>query len=399
MINVAITGTGFMGTVHTEALKRLPGVQVLGIHGSSPEKSQRAAERLELPKAYDRFEDLLADGEVDAVHITTPNRLHYPQTMAALDAGKHVLCEKPLAMSAQESAELVRKARDAKVATAVNYNIRFYPMNLEAKARVLAGETGPLHSITGTYQQDWLLFESDYNWRILSEEQGDLRAVADIGTHWIDLVQHIAGQQVAAVFADLQTIHPVRQRPAGEVETFAGRSGSDEPTQPVSVTTDDFGSLLFRFADGAKGSLFVSQVTPGRKNCLRYEISGSRGCVSWDSEDPNVLQVGFRDRPNETVSKDPSLNAELTQAYTAYPPGHAEGFPDTFKMKFKAFYASIAGGDFSSTSEFATFEDGHHEIVLCDAVLQSHREQRWVEVDSNPSSFATRQGTQNQANP
>ena len=355
-MKVAITGTGFMGTVHAEALKRLRGVEVVGIQGSSPEKSRRAAEQLELPKAYHNWQELVADPEVEAVHITTPNRLHYPQTVDALKAGKHVLCEKPLAMTTGESAELVRLAKASGLVTGVNYNIRFYPLNLEAKQRVADGELGDIHSIFGSYQQDWLLKDTDYNWRVLAEEQGVLRAVADIGTHWIDLIQNITGKNVTEVFADLRTVHHVRKRPLGEVKTFSG-SDESQATEPVNITTDDIGCLLLRFEGGARGSLFVSQVTAGLKNSLRYEIAGAQSAVQWNSEAPNQIWRGHRDKANELLHKDPSLNTGLARAYTDYPGGHAEGFQDTFKMCFRAFYNFIAAGGIGSP-DFATFEEG-----------------------------------------
>ena len=377
-MKVAITGTGFMGTVHAEALKRLRGVEVVGIQGSSPEKSRRAAEQLELPKAYHNWQELVADPEVEAVHITTPNRLHYPQTVDALKAGKHVLCEKPLAMTTGESAELVRLAKASGLATGVNYNIRFYPLNLEAKQRVADGELGDIHSIFGSYQQDWLLKDTDYNWRVLAEEQGVLRAVADIGTHWIDLIQNITGKNVTEVFADLRTVHPVRKRPLGEVQTFSG-SDESQATETVNITTDDIGCLLLRFEGGARGSLFVSQVTAGLKNSLRYEIAGSQSAVQWNSEAPNQIWRGHRDKANELLHKDPSLNTGLARAYTDYPGGHAEGFQDTFKMCFRAFYNFIAAGGIGSP-DFATFEEGHQEIQLCEAVQKSAQEQRWITI-------------------
>lgn len=367
-----------MGTVHAEALKRLRGVEVIGIQGSTSEKSKMTAEQLELPKAYNSWDDLIADPEVDAVHITTPNRLHYPQTVDALKAGKHVLCEKPLAMDTGQSSELVRLAESSGLVAGVNYNIRFYPLNLEAKQRVADGELGNIHSIFGSYQQDWLLKDTDYNWRVLAEEQGDLRAVADIGTHWIDLVQNISGNKVTEVFADLKTIHPVRKRPLGEVQTFSGAQ-ADQATEPVDITTDDIGCILLRFENGGRGSLFVSQVTPGLKNSLRYEIAGSKSAVRWDSESPNQIWRGHRDQANELLHKDPSLNTGLARAYTDYPGGHAEGFQDTFKMCFRAFYNYIAAGG-TGSPDFATFEDGHREIQLCEAVQRSALEQRWTSV-------------------
>ena len=378
-MKVAITGTGFMGTVHTEALKRLQGIDVIGIQGSSPEKSKAAAEQLELPKAYDHWEDLVNDTEVDAVHICTPNRLHFPQTVDALKAGKHVLCEKPLAMDTQESAELVRLAKETGLVAGVNYNLRFYPLNVEAKQRVIDGELGKVHSVFGSYQQDWLLKDTDYNWRVLAEEQGDLRAVADIGTHWIDLIQYITGQKVTEVFADLKVVHPVRKRPLGEVETFSGKLGDTGATEPVEVTTDDIGTLLLRLDGGARGSLFVSQVTPGLKNSLRYEIAGSESTLRWDSETPNEIWRGHRDKANELLHKDPGLNTDRARTYIDYPGGHAEGFPDSHKMCFRAFYNLIESGG-TDTPEFATFEEGHREIALCEAVQKSAQEQQWITI-------------------
>ena len=378
MIKVAITGTGFMGSVHAEALARLPGVRVLGIQGSSPVKSKAAAAKLCLEKAYTTWNDLVNDPEVDAVHITTPNRLHFSQTVEALEAGKHVMCEKPLAMTTEESSELVRRAGQSGLVCGVNYNIRFYPLNLEAKALVLAGELGDIHSITGSYQQDWLLYPGDYNWRVLDQEQGPLRAVADIGTHWVDLVQTITGQTVTSVFADLHTLHPQRLRPKGELETFSDKLGSPESRHPVAVTTDDIGCLALRFDGGARGMLFVSQVTPGKKNCLRYEIAGSKSTFAFDSEQPDRAWQGFRDRSNAVVVKDPSLNSESTRRFADYPGGHAEGFPDTFKMCFRAFYDTVANGGLSADLAFATFADGHREIELCQAVLRSARKQSWI---------------------
>ncbi|MEM9017705.1 MAG: Gfo/Idh/MocA family oxidoreductase [Verrucomicrobiota bacterium] len=379
-MNVAITGTGFMGAVHAEALHRLAQINLVGIQGSSPEKSHAAAERLAIPRAYETWRDLVSDPDIDAVHITTPNRLHFSQTVEAIEAGKHVLCEKPLAMTTEESSELVRLAEKSGLVAAVNYNIRFYPLNLEAKARVRRGDLGHVHSITGSYQQDWLLHETDYNWRVIAEEQGELRAVADIGTHWIDLVQNITGLQVVEIFADIHTLHAVRKRPSGEVETFSGKVADLEATEPVQVTTDDIGCLVLRFDGGARGVLFVSQVTPGKKNSLRYEIAGSRATIEFDSEKPNSAWIGSREEQNQILLKDPGMNAEMTRHYTDYPGGHAEGFPDTFKMCFRSFYEAVQSGEKGATSEFASFQDGHREIELCEAVVRSARKGSWVRV-------------------
>jgi predicted dehydrogenase len=374
---VVVVGTGVMGPAHTEALRRL-GLTVVGILGSSPEKSRRAAAALGLVKGYASFDEVLADPEVQSVHLATPNRLHYGMAKAALLAGKHVLCEKPLAMTSVESAELVELARNSNVAAGVNYNMRFYPLCLETRERIRRGDLGEIYSVQGSYVQDWLLYPTDYNWRVLAEEGGALRAVADIGTHWLDLVQSVTGRAAEAAFADLHTVHSIRRRPRGEVETFSGKVDRPDATDPIAIATEDLGAILLRFQGGARGSLFVSQTTAGRKNCLRFEIAGANGAVAWNSEAPNELWLGHRDQPNELLLKDPGLLSPAIRPYVGYPGGHNEGYPDSFKQCFRAFYDYIRAGDFSAPKPFPTFDDGHREIRLCDAILASHRQQAWV---------------------
>jgi predicted dehydrogenase len=380
--NVAVLGTGFIGPVHVEALRRA-GQRVVGILGSTPDKSRQAAEKLAIPKAYASVEEAIRDGEVDSVHITTPNRFHYEQAAAALRAGKHVLCEKPLAMHRRESAELVKIAADSGLAAGVAYNIRFYPLCHEAADRITRGDYGGLLTVQGSYVQDWLLKPTDFNWRVLAGEGGELRAVADIGTHWLDLVQFITGQTIVGVFADLHTIHEMRFRPPeGSIETFSGKdqaSRAGSLAAPVPITTDDGGAIVLRFASGARGSLWVSQTTAGRKNCVRFEIGCTSGALAWNSEQPNELWIGHRDQPNEQLIRDPALLSPAARGIANYPGGHNEGFPDSFKQLFRTFYGAIAAGNLQSDA-FPTFADGHREIVLCDAILRSHRERRWVDL-------------------
>ena len=379
-LSAVVVGTGFIGPVHVEGLRRA-GVRVAGILGSTAEKSLDAARRLGLPRGYALWDEVIRDPDVDVVHLTTPNRFHFAQAAAALRAGKHVLCEKPLAMNTTESAELVWIARDSGLAAGVAYNIRFYPLCHEARARIRSQATGDVLHVTGSYVQDWLLRETDFNWRVLAEEGGALRAVADIGTHWLDLVQFITGQPVVAVYADLRTVHAQRRRPAGGAETFSGSSGGGvRETVPVIIDTEDCGSVLLRFANGANGCLWVSQTTAGRKNCLRFEIAGAQQALSWNSETPNELWIGQRDRANEVLLRDPALMSDEARSIANYPGGHNEGFPDTFKQLFRRFYDYIATGDFSAPAPFPTFADGHREVQLCEAILESHRSQRWVSV-------------------
>ncbi len=379
-LHTAVVGAGFIGPVHVEALRRL-GVTVTGVLGCDEAESRSARQAMGLPRAYASLDEVLADASVDAVHLAVPNVLHYEFAKRALAAGKHVLCEKPLAMNSTQSAELAELARSSGRAAAVCYNLRFYPLNLEARQRVARGDVGEVYAVTGSYVQDWLLYETDYNWRVLAEQGGALRAVADIGTHWMDLVLSITGLEVEAVFADLNTVHKIRRRPTGEVETFTGKSAEEVPTEPIQITTDDYGCILFRFRGGARGVLHVSQITAGRKNCLRYEISGSKCALAFNSESPNELWIGYRDQPNELMLRDPALLTEVARGYSNYPGGHNEGFPDAFKQCFRSFYQYIAAGDFSAPPMFPTFAEGHREVVLCEAIMKSHQEEKWVSVE------------------
>lgn len=377
---VALVGTGFIGPIHLEALRRA-GRRVVGVLGSSPDKSRQAAAALGLVRGYDDYAALLADPEVGAVHITSPNRLHFAQARDALNAGKHVVCEKPLAMDSTETADLVRQAAATDRVAAVCYNVRFYPLCHHVRGLIQDGALGTIHHVRGAYVQDWLLKDTDFNWRVLAEEGGPLRAVADIGTHWLDLVQWLVGQNVAEVCADLHTVLPVRQRPLGSVETFSGKLGSAGSTQPVAVTTEDYGSLLLHFAGGARGALTISQVTAGRKNHLHFEIAGSKGAVAWNSERPDELWLGRRDEPNAVLLRDPALLHPLARPLATTPGGHPEGFADTFKQLFRCIYAAAEGStDLPRT--FADFRDGHREALLCEAILRSHRERGWIPVSA-----------------
>ena len=378
-IHAAVIGAGFIGPVHVEALRRL-GVTVTGILGCDQAESNSARESLGLPKAYDSLDEILADDSVDAVHLAVPNVLHYEFAKKVLESGKHVMCEKPLAMNSTESAELAELAQSKQVAAAVCYNIRFYPLNLEARDMARRGDLGDIYSINGSYVQDWLFHDTDYNWRVLADQGGQLRAIADIGTHWMDLVLSITGLEVEAVLADLKTVHEIRNRPKGEVETFTGKMAPKIETEPVPITTEDYGCVMFRFTGGARGSLYVSQVTAGRKNCLRWEISGSKCALAFNSESPNELWIGRRAGPNQSLLRDPSLVADMPRDFINYPGGHNEGFPDAFKQCFRSLYEYIAAGDFAAEPMYPTFEEGHREVILCEAILESHRQQKWVMV-------------------
>ena len=374
-LKAAVVGTGFIGAVHVDALRRL-GVEVRGVAGSTPERASSKG----LAPAYDSFEALLADERIDVVHVTTPNRLHFPQAKQALAAGKHVVCEKPLALTSGESAELVELAEAAGLVNCTNFNLRFYPLVQETRARLLEGELGDVWNVHGAYLQDWLAQPTDWNWRLEPDKGGELRAVADIGSHWMDLAQFVTGLRIVEVLADFATTIPVRRRPTAEVETFASADDLERADAPMA--SEDLAHILLRFDGGTRGSLVVSQVSFGRKNSLRIEVDGSVGSAAWDSESNEELWLGHRDRPNEVLRRDPSLLHPEAAARTQLPVAHTEGFADTFRELYRAVYADVARGGPSADPEYPTFRDGHVENVLGDALALSNRERRWVEVNS-----------------
>ena len=379
MLRVAVVGTGFIGPAHVEALRRA-NAHVVGLVGSSAERARQKAAELGVEKAYDSFESMLADPAVDVVHLATPNYLHYPQAKAALLAGKHVICEKPLAMTSQESAELVQLASETQCVNAVCFNLRFYPLVHQARAAVQNGELGNLYVVHGSYLQDWLLLPTDWNWRLEPSVGGSLRAVADIGSHWLDLITFVTGLRTTEVLADLRTFLPVRQKPAGSVQTFTGKTQSPSACLDQPITTEDYASILLHFENGARGVVTVSQVSAGHKNRLYFELNGSTSSLAWDSERPNELWTGHRDRANEHLLKDPSLLAPSAKALASYPGGHGEGYPDTFKQLFRKVHAYIRSGSFSTRPDFPTFADGHYALLLGEAITESARCGHWTRV-------------------
>lgn len=379
-LNVGVVGTGFIGPVHVEALRRL-GINVVGIAGSNLAATERKADELRLPKAFASLDALLEEPDLDAVHIATPNYLHYPMVKKVIEAGKHVVCEKPLAMTVAEGEELLALAEAARVVNAVNFNIRFYPQCHQAKALVESGALGRLYLIHGQYLQDWLLRETDWNWRLEPGLGGEMRAVADIGSHWLDLLTFITGQRVVEVCADFATLLPVRKRPTKPLETFSGKELQPDEYEERSIATEDYASILLRFTDGIHGVLTVSQVSPGRKNHLAFEVDGSEASIAWVSERPEELWIGQRDRPSEISLRDPAQMAPEARAVTDYPGGHAEGFPDTFKQLYRKVYHAVANGEPPAKPDYPTFADGVTALKLGDAVLRSARTRQWVTVD------------------
>ncbi len=378
-IKVGVVGTGFIGPAHIEALRRLPNVEVTALCEVNLELATSKAAQLGIERPC-TFEQLLAMDDIVCVHVCTPNFLHYSQSKAALQAGKHVVCEKPLSKDLHEAEELVALAKETGLVNAVHFNLRYYPLVRQMKTMREKGDLGDVYSIIGSYLQDWLFYETDYNWRLEPDKSGDSRAIADIGSHLMDVLEYITGLKTLEVMADFNTIHKTRKKPLKPVETYSGKMLQPEDYADVPITTEDHANVLLRFDNGNRGSVTVSQVSAGRKNQLKLEISGSKQTFAWNSEAPNELWIGNRDRSNELLMRDPSLAYPAARDIMSFPGGHNEGFPDTSKQLFKEVYAAVAAGKQPEHPTFPTFADGYRELLICEKILESSRKGAWVTV-------------------
>lgn len=376
-IKTAIFGTGFMGRVHLEAVRRVEGVEAVAIVGRNEEAAKRIASGFGIPTVTTAYREVLRDSAIDAVHICTPNAQHFSMAKDALDAGKHVLCEKPLTTTVAEAEELTALAEKKGVRNCVCHNLRYYPQVQQMRRLREAGELGDILAVQGTYSQDWLLYDTDWNWRVDSKAGGASRCMADIGSHWFDMAEHVTGLRVASLCADLQTFHKTRKQPKHSVETFANKMMGPEDYIETPIDTEDFGAVVFRMGGRTRGAMTASQVSAGRKNGLRIEVYGTKASATWAQERPDELWVGHRDRGNEIFVKDPSLLAPGACSYADLPGGHSEGYDDTFKQVFRRFYASIASG---AAPEYPQFADGLRQMVILNSVLDSNKNRAWIDV-------------------
>ncbi len=379
-IRTGVIGTGFIGPTHIEALRRLGFVDVVALADIDDATAKAKADQLSIGKSYGNYQDLLADPEIDVVHICSPNSFHFQMAKEALLAGKHVVCEKPLTMNSTEAKELIALAKEKGLANAVHFNIRFYPVIHEARAMIQNGELGTIFAVNGSYQQDWLFKETDYSWRLEPKFSGDSRAVADIGSHWLDSVEFMTGIKIDKVCADFATFYPTRKKPLKPVETYSGKVLTPDDYADVPITTEDYASVLLKFSNGAHGSMTVNQVAAGRKNRIWFEIYGSKKSIAIDTERPNEMWIGERDEANRILMRDPSLMHQEAVQLISYPGGHNEGFPDTIKQFATKFYNYIRteGYKNGATPEFPTFEAGLRELQLCEAIVDSAKQEKWL---------------------
>lgn len=377
MFRTCIIGVGFIGAAHIEALRRLGNVEIVAI--SDIPNAQAKADAFFIPKGYDDFREMLDVEKPDVVHICTPNASHYEMAMCAMERGISVVCEKPLTKTLAEAKKLADYAKKHNIVTGVNFNCRWYPQMMQAKAMIANGDVGNIYTIHGSYLQDWLYYDTDYSWRLEPEVSGESRAFADIGSHWIDMVESATGLRVVELFADFETFHKIRKKPLKPIETYSGMALRPEDYEEKPINTEDYCTVLFHFDNGAHGNCTISQVFAGRKNQMVLDIGGSKCALRWDSEDSNELWIGRRETFNQKAAKDPSILSPLARASISYPGGHVEGFPDTFKQNFKSIYAAIESGDTGKRIS-ANFEDGLREMELCEAVVKSAKKGRWVKV-------------------
>ncbi|MCM0041408.1 MAG: Gfo/Idh/MocA family oxidoreductase [Algoriphagus sp.] len=378
-IKAAIVGTGFIGPAHLEALRRIPNVEVVALVEVNQALADEKAKQLGIPKAY-VFADMLKQADIDVVHICTPNFLHYSQAKAVLEAEKHVICEKPLAISLEEAEDLVKIAKTTGLVNAVHFNLRYYPIVRQMKVMREKGELGEVYSIMGSYLQDWLFLQTDYNWRLEPDKSGDSRAIADIGSHLLDITEYVTGLKITAVMADFSTVHKTRLKPLKPIETYSGKMLTPADYQEVPINTEDHATVLLRFDNGSKGSITVSQVNAGRKNRLNLEIAGSVSAFEFNSERPNELWIGKREKANEHLMKDPSLVHQEVSSLVSFPGGHNEGFPDTSKQLFKEVYAAITAGKQPEHPSYPTFADGWRELLIGERIVESNKKQAWVNI-------------------
>jgi predicted dehydrogenase len=378
-VRCAIAGFGFIGPHHAEAMRRLGFVEVHGIFDAGLDVARAKAAEHSIPRVYESWQALIADPEVDVVDIAVPTDLHHSFAMQAISAGKHVIVEKPLALSSRQAAEMLNAAEKAGVTHAVTFNYRYNPMVQQARALIAAGELGEIHLVHGQYLQEWLVHDTDYNWRVEPERSGESAMMADAGCHWFDLTEHITGLRVEAVLADYSTTIQTRKRPLGGSREAFAKAGAGA-SEDYAVKVPDRGMVLLRFNNGARGVFFTSALCPGHKNDLRIEVNGLGGTLAWHQEKPNRLWIGKRDEADRLLTRDPGLLSPEARRYAATPGGHNEAWPDAFRNLMRNIFERIAGR--RAEIEFPTFADGLRAARIAEAMLASSRAGgRWTEVE------------------
>lgn len=381
-IKAAIIGTGFIGAEHIEAVRRLGYVEIVALAEVTQTVADQKCAQFSVPRGVANWQELIDDPEIQVIHNCTGNNMHHVINKAALQAGKHILSEKPLAMTVAETAELAELAAASGCVNAVNLNYRQFAQVQNARALIANGKIGDVVLAHGSYLQDWLLYDTDYNWRLDPEIGGESRALADIGSHWADTIMHVLDAEITEVCADVATVIPMRKKAKRAVETFSNQKLQPGDYDDVPISTEDYATVMFKMDNGARGVFTVSQVSAGKKNCFKFQIDGREAALSWNQEEPEKLWIGHRERANEIMLGDAALFESNARVYINHPGGHNEGWPDGLKNMMANFYGYIRAGKDVRVEKptFATFADGHRVMKLVAAILKSGREKCWVKV-------------------
>ena len=377
-INVGIIGMGYIGESHIEALRRIGICNLTAIADTNYELALSKAELYGIEKVYRTVDEILADENIDVMHNCTPNFLHKEINEKIIRAGKHLLSEKPLTRTYEEAAELIAlKNEHPEVEACVNFNYRLNPVVQEMRSRIKNGELGDVRIITGQYQQDWLMYDTDYSWRLEPEVAGNSCAVADIGSHWMDIIQHITGHKITAVMGDLVTVIPVRKKPAQQNETF--RDTIEGDYIEVEVKNEEYAAVMFKTDKGATGVFHVSELAPGHGCYFGFEINGSKESYSWNQEQNDRMWIGRRGGDNSVIIRNPNTISPEAKPYTSLAMGHPEGWNDAFKGNIYAFYKYIADGC-KGERIFSTLEDAAYVVKLTEAIVESSKTKQWINI-------------------
>ena len=378
-IRVGIIGLGYIGVSHIDAVRRISGCELVAVADANIAFAEAKAEEFGIDMCYSSIDELLADDTIDAVHNCTPNHLHAEINKKIIESGKHLFSEKPLARDYSEALEIIEVAKKhPEVVTGVNFNYRMNPMVQEMRRRIEKDEIGKVFIASGAYQQDHLMYDTDYNWRLEKEFSGKANTVADIGSHWMDAVQHITGQKITAVMADLVTTIPYRKKPKKQAATFT--DNASEEYELRKIETEDYAAVMFKLSGGATGVYHVSQVSAGHGCCFGIEINGSKASMRWNQEENDRLWMGFRNDDNRYIIRNPNSIDPAIRSCTSLAKGHPEGWNDAFCGNIRAFYNYIRS-DRSEKPVFATLEDAAYIVRLTEAIVQSSEEKRWIELD------------------
>lgn len=375
VIRTGIVGAGMMGRTHTEALRRIPGIEVVALADNNKVLAKKTAEEMFIPSFYTDLHEMLAKENVEVVHICTPNFAHFEGCREAIKAGVNVYCEKPLANSAQETAALCALAKEKGVLCAVNFNYRHNAAVQEMRERVAAEGWGRTFLIHGTYIQDWMMFDSDYNWRCVPALGGTSRTVADIGSHWFDTVQFVTGKKIVRVYAKLMTVLPQRKKFAAQAATFQQQSG--DSYELVDIDTEDAAFIIVQLEDGTLGNLVLSQVSAGYKNGLTVSIDGSSYSMTWNQETPDRLYIGQRETGRTCIQASAEAMHGAAKAYATLPAGHVVGWNDALHNAIKSFYQHLRGEE---NAHFTRFGDGDQIVRIVESCLTSNKTSQWVDV-------------------